>query len=196
MPWHCSANSRGAAIPATVRRCAAWSATAPRHYTTHSRTAGAPRPKKGWRNPRRDNAQLFCTRAGWRRDVRPVGAVTTAAIGPVRPSRPLHHHARRCGTCGDGTPPRQPPCLVWPPVNGTLESPRGRPSNEQPQRHPPSKPFLYGHRTRRDTPPEAGFSRTIVYSVALYVMPLHVGGIVWHTCKLLPPWPIKGGAVP
>jgi hypothetical protein len=29
MPRHCSANSRGAAIPATVRRCAAWSATAP-----------------------------------------------------------------------------------------------------------------------------------------------------------------------
>jgi hypothetical protein len=26
MPRHCSANSRGAAIPATVRRCAAWSA--------------------------------------------------------------------------------------------------------------------------------------------------------------------------
>jgi hypothetical protein len=39
--------------------------------------------------------------------------------------------------CGDGTPPRQSLCLVQPHVNGTLESSRGRPSNKQPQRHPP-----------------------------------------------------------
>jgi hypothetical protein len=50
--------------------------------------------------------------------------------------------------------------------------------------------------TRHDALPEAGFARTAVYSMALYTMPLHVGEIVWHACKLLPPWPIKGGAVP
>jgi hypothetical protein len=61
---------------------------------------------------------------------------------------------------------------------------------------PPLKPPLYGHRTRHDTPTGARFSRTAIYSMALYAMPLHVGEIVWHTCKLLPPWPIKGGAVP
>jgi hypothetical protein len=32
--------------------------------------------------------------------------------------------------------------------------------------------------------------------VSLYAMPLHVGGIEWHACKLLPHWPIKGGPVP
>jgi hypothetical protein len=41
------------------------------------------------------------------------------------------------GACGDGTPPRQPLCLVRPHVNGTLESSRGQPSNEQPLHHPP-----------------------------------------------------------
>jgi hypothetical protein len=34
------------------------------------------------------------------------------------------------------------------------------------------------HRTRDDAPPEAGFTGTTVYSMALYVMPLHVGEIV------------------
>jgi hypothetical protein len=50
--------------------------------------------------------------------------------------------------------------------------------------------------TRRDATPEVRFARTAIYSMALYAMPLHVGEIVWYTCKLLPPWPIKGGAVP
>jgi hypothetical protein len=61
---------------------------------------------------------------------------------------------------------------------------------------PPSKLLLETHKTRHDATPEARFARTTVYSVALYAMPLHVGKIVWHTCKLLLPWPIKGEAVP
>jgi hypothetical protein len=60
----------------------------------------------------------------------------------------------------------------------------------------PSKPLLDTHRTRHDAPPEAGFTRTAVYSMALYAMPPHVGEIVRHDCKLPHPWPIKGGAVP
>jgi hypothetical protein len=36
----------------------------------------------------------------------------------------------------------------------------------------------------------------VVYSMMLYTMPLHIVEIVWHACKLPPPWPIKGGAVP
>jgi hypothetical protein len=52
------------------------------------------------------------------------------------------------------------------------------------------------HRTRHDAPPEARFARTVVYSMALYVMPPHVARTVRHACKLLPPLPIKGGAVP
>jgi hypothetical protein len=48
----------------------------------------------------------------------------------------------------------------------------------------------------RPTLPEARFIRTAVYSMALYAMPLHVARTVRHACKLLPPWSIKGGAVP
>jgi hypothetical protein len=51
MPRHCSANSRGEAIPATVRRCAAWSATTPWHCATHSRTAGASHPRRRTTEP-------------------------------------------------------------------------------------------------------------------------------------------------
>jgi hypothetical protein len=60
----------------------------------------------------------------------------------------------------------------------------------------PSKPLLDAHRTRHDSPPEAGFAKTVVYSTALYAMPTHIGEIVRHDCKLPPPWPIEGGAVP
>jgi hypothetical protein len=61
---------------------------------------------------------------------------------------------------------------------------------------PPSKPLLDAHRTRHDAPPEARFARTAVYSMALCAMPPHVARTVRHACKLLPPWPIKGGADP
>jgi hypothetical protein len=130
-------------LPAVVRHCAAWSATTPWHCITHSRTAGAPPPGKGRLNPRREDARLLLARTGRRHDVRLVGAVTSVAISPVRPSPPPRRHPGHCITipdaveaCADRTPLRQPLCLVWPYVNGTLESSRGRPSNEQPLRHP------------------------------------------------------------
>jgi hypothetical protein len=138
MPRHCSADSpplcdtvrhgqqppRGTVPPTHVR---------PAHHTL----------KKGRRNPRREDARLLApARDG--RDVKPVGAVTSVAISPVRPSPPPRRHPSHCITildaveaCGDGTPPRQPLCLVRPHVNGTLESSCGRPSNEQPLRQPP-----------------------------------------------------------
>jgi hypothetical protein len=139
MPRHCSADSpplcdavrhgqqppRGTLPPTPVR-------------TAH-RTL-----EKGRRNPRKDDARLLRARIGRCHDVRPVGAVTTVAISPVRPSPPPRRHPGHCITipdaveaCGDGTPPRQPLCLVRPHVNSTLESSRGRFSNEQPLRHLP-----------------------------------------------------------
>jgi hypothetical protein len=60
---------------------------------------------------------------------------------------------------------------------------------------PPSKPLLDGYRARHDVSPEARFSRTAIYSTALYAIPPHVDKTVQHACKLPPPWPIKGGAV-
>jgi hypothetical protein len=61
---------------------------------------------------------------------------------------------------------------------------------------PPSKPLLDGYRACHDGPPEARFARTAVYSTALCAIPPHVARTVRHACKLPPPWPIKGGAVP
>jgi hypothetical protein len=61
---------------------------------------------------------------------------------------------------------------------------------------PPSNPPLDGHRARHDASPKAKFARTAVDSDALSTMPSHVAKTVRHACKLPPPWPIKGGAVP
>jgi hypothetical protein len=112
------------------------------------------------------------------------------------PSRSLHHHPRRCGsvrrqdTAMPATMPRTAPRQRHPRVvtRTALEQATSTP--------PPSKPLLDAHRTRHDAPPEARFARTTVYSMALYAMPPHIARIVWHACKLAPPWPIKGGAVP
>jgi hypothetical protein len=103
--------------------------------------------EKGRRSPRREGERLLHARTGLRRDVRPVGAVTSVAIGPVRPSPPSRRHPGHCITipdvveaCGDRTPPRRLLCLVRPHVNDTLESSRGRPSNRRPlRRHPRSR---------------------------------------------------------
>jgi hypothetical protein len=112
------------------------------------------------------------------------------------PLRPLRHHVRRCGSMRrrDTATLATVPCTAlcrWHPRTLTqtdLERAASAPL--------PSKPLLEAHRTRHDAPPEAGFARTTIYSMVLCTMPLHVGKIVWHACKLLPPWPIKGGAVP
>jgi hypothetical protein len=153
--------------------------------------------EKGRRSPRRGDERLLHARTGLHRDVRPVGAVTSVAIGPVRPSPPSRRHPGHCITipdavevCGDRTPPRRLLCLVLPHVNGTLESSRERPSNRRPLcRHPRSCSW-----TRHDAPPEARFARTVIYSMALYAMPPHIDKTVWKRCKLPPPWPIKGGS--
>jgi hypothetical protein len=102
--------------------------------------------ERGRQNPRREDARLLHARTRRRRDVMTVGAVTSIAIGPVRPSPPSRRHPGHCITipdaveaCGDRTPPRLPLCLVRPHVNDALESSRGRPLNGQPlRRHPRS----------------------------------------------------------
>jgi hypothetical protein len=151
MPRHCSADSpplcdtvqhgqqppRGTVPPTPVR---------PAHRTL----------EKGRRNPRREDARLLCARTGRRRDVRPVGVVTSVVIGPVRPSPPPRHHPRHCNTIpdvvgvrGDKTPPRWLLCPLWPPVSCTLESAHGQRLNGRFQhRHPRSRPWTdTGHST-------------------------------------------------
>jgi hypothetical protein len=60
----------------------------------------------------------------------------------------------------------------------------------------PSKSLQYGHWTRHDASTGARFAKTDVNSATLLAIPLQVGKIVRHTCKLPSPWPIKGGAIP
>jgi hypothetical protein len=159
--------------------------------------------ERGRRSSRREDRRLHHARIGQRCDVVPTGPVTSVTIGPVRPSPPsptpsraLHHHPQHCGGTGRedaGTPAAVRPAASRQPhprayVQATTE--RATPTS------PPSKPFLDGYRAHHDAPPDTRFARTAVYSMALCAMPLHVDKIVWHTCKLPPPWPIKGGAVP
>jgi hypothetical protein len=115
---------------------------------------------------------------------------------PATPSRALQCHPRRCG--GTGRQDTATPAAVHPTAS-RQSHPRVNLRTMTQRRistPPPSKPLLGGHRARHDAPSEAGFARTVVHSIALYAMPLHVAGTVRHTCKLPPPWPIKGGAVP
>jgi hypothetical protein len=140
---------------------------------------------------------------GQRRDVGPAGPVTPVAICPVRPSpppptpsRPLHHRPRRYGSmrrqdpATPATVPRTASRRRCPQVLTRAATKQATPTP------PPSKPLLDAHRTRHDALLEARFTRTAVSSTTLYTMPLHVDEIVRHACKLSPPWPIKGGAVP
>jgi hypothetical protein len=93
-----------------------------------------------------------------------------------------HRHACHCAAYG-------------PPVDGTLESARGgdRTTNhyaitleaapvraQNVPRRPDCSRIRQDGRQLRGTACHASIRRKIV----------------WHTCKLLPPWPIKGGAVP
>jgi hypothetical protein len=138
---------------------------------------------------------------GPRRDVRPVGSAIPVAVSPVRPSPPLPHHAGRCGDI---------PALLG--RAGTRHRHNGHCATyDSRQRHP------------RTSPPRR--QSTNYYVAALEAAPvraqdaprrLNKSGIcqdgrqlrstvrhsatrveiVQRTCKLLPPWPIKGGATP
>jgi hypothetical protein len=132
-----------------------------------------------------------------------VGPVTSITIGPLRPSPPsptpsqaLHHHLLHCGGTGRqyaATPAAVRPTASRQPhprANVRTTTTRATPTS------PPLKPLLDGYRAHHDAPPDARFARTAVYSMAVRTMPLHVDKTVRHTCKLPPPWPIKGGAVP
>jgi hypothetical protein len=74
----CSTNPPGEAIPATVRHCAVRLVSAPRHFATHSRTAGGPHPRKRTAEPSKGDGHLFHARTGPCRD---VGSSFSYALG-------------------------------------------------------------------------------------------------------------------
>jgi hypothetical protein len=112
--------------------------------------------------------------------------VSSVAVGPVRKSRALQHHPRRCGSTG-----RQDvatPAVVRPPA---FHQPDPRADARTTTRReaptpPPSKPLLDGYRARHDALSEARFARTAVYSTASYTIPPHVAETMRHDCKLPP----------
>jgi hypothetical protein len=161
-----------------------------------------PTPEKGRRNPRRDDAQLLYARTGRRRDVRPVGAVTSVALGPVRPSPSSRFHPGHCITIPDtmehaATGHRHAIHSVTYGLPST--APSSRPAGGGLTSTLYATTLEAVHVWAQDAPrrpARSGIRRTTVYSMALHAMPLHVGKILWHARKLLPPWPIKGGVVP
>jgi hypothetical protein len=112
------------------------------------------------------------------------------------PSQALHHHLLHCG--GTGRQVATTPAAVRPAAS-RQPHPRANvrtTTKREAPTLPPSKPFLDRYRARHDAPPEARIARTVVYSTTLYASLPHVARTVRHACKLPPPWPIKGGAVP
>jgi hypothetical protein len=144
MPRHCSANSRGMTIPATVHHCAKRPVLALWHCAAHFCMANTSSPRRGPAEPSKGDECFFYDYTGLRHDVRPAGTVFSIAVSLVRPSPPLQRHSGHCDDIpdavkvnGDRTSPRPPLYLVRPPVNGTLEPARGRQPDKQPLRHHP-----------------------------------------------------------
>jgi hypothetical protein len=125
---------------------------------------------------------IFYGYTGLRRDVRPTGTVFSVAVSPVRPSPPLQRRTGYCDYISNvdwsargqyaATPAivsRTDPCRRHPRAGPWTAA--GQPTSTL----PPSKPPLYGHRTRHDAPRGARFARTVINSVALLAMPSHIG---------------------
>jgi hypothetical protein len=131
-----------------------------------------------------------------------VRAVFPVAVNPVWPSPPLPRHAEHCGDipmlleCTGTRRRHDRHCAAYgPPIDGTLDSARsgGRTTNHYaatletaPVRAQDAPRRLDWNRIRQDDRQPRGTAR-------------HASTcrkIVWYACKLPPPWPIKGGAVP
>jgi hypothetical protein len=173
--------------------------SAPWHCTAYPRTANAPSPRRGAGGTLE---YLFCDYTGPRHDIRPAGSVFPVAINPVRPSPPLQRHAGHCddipyavGVHGDKTSPLPPLCRIRAPVDGTLESARcgGRTTKDY------ATTLEIAPVRAQDAPRRLDWSWSRQDSRQLRGTARHASTrreIVRHACKLLPPWPIKGGAVP
>jgi hypothetical protein len=157
---------------------------------------------RGRRSPRRGDGRLSRARPSPRHDVGPVKRVSSVAIGPVQPPPPSRRHLGHCSAIPDavgvwGTRHHRARCCAPHDLPSATPSSQSAGDDRTEDTYPPpSKPLLEGYRVRHDIPPEARFARTAVYSTALFATPSHIARTVWHACKLPPPYPIKGGAVP
>jgi hypothetical protein len=145
---------------------------------------------------------LFRDYTGPRRDVRPARAVFPVTVNPVRPTPPLQRHAGHVTTspmlleCTRTGRRHDRHCTAYGcPVDGTLEPARG---TGQTTNHYAATLEAAPVRTQ-DVPRHPDWSRIRQDGRQLRGTARHASTrrkIVRHACKLLPPWPIKGGAVP
>jgi hypothetical protein len=196
-PQRCSTNPRGKTIPATVQHCAERTMSATWHCAAYFCSTSTSSPRRGTAEPSKGDKYFFYVYIGLHRDVRPARTVFSVAISPVRPSPPLEHHCEATpGTAatsptmlrctGTGRRPPSTPPSSRPAGSGrtsnlyptTLEA-APVPAQDSPQRPNRSK-IRWDGRQFRGTACHAFTHRRIVR----------------HTCKLLSPWPINGGAVP
>jgi hypothetical protein len=132
-PRHCSTNSHGEAIPATVRRCAAWPATTPWHCATHSCTDDAPHPRKRTVEP--SKGRRTTTPRPHKDNIVTSGRRDRSPPSPsVLCDHPRHpqHHPGNCitipntvGGRGDKTPPRRLLCRATRRRHAGCCAPRG-----------------------------------------------------------------------
>jgi hypothetical protein len=143
-----------------VGDCAAWPAPAPKHHAAYSRTANAPRPRRGAGHTLE---LLSRDLAGLGSDARPAGRhpchCWVQAAAPVRttPRRALLQQLWRCEACGNGTPPRLPLHPVRIDVSNPLKPAWGR--HSQPLRLYPRSYHCSGTRYGMMTRSRQGPSR-------------------------------------
>jgi hypothetical protein len=111
------------------------------------------------------------------------------------PRRTLWRHPDAVGTYRDKTSPQRPLCHLRAPVNGTLEPAHhgGRSTNRY------TAALEAAPVRAQDAPRRLNRSGILQDGRQLHSTARHTSTrreIVRHACKLLPPWPIKGGAAP
>jgi hypothetical protein len=198
-PRCCSADPLGEAIPATMQHCEVRPVSAPWHCAAYPCTADAPSPRRGPAEP--SNAFPVSTQGC---------AVTSGRRERSSPSlSTLCGHPRHCSAT-PGTVTTSPMllectgtrrrhdrhCVAYgPPVDGTLELARGRRPGSRPlHRYPRSRSCLGTGRATTPRLDEIRQDGRQLRRTARHASTRR--RIVRHACKLLPPWPIKGGAAP
>jgi hypothetical protein len=145
---------------------------------------------------------FFYDYTGLPRDVRPVGTVFSVAVSPVRISPPLQRHAGYCDDIpntveahGDWTSPC-PHCTSYGPP---LTAPSSRPVGGGRTTNLYATTLEVAPVRAQDSPRRPNRSEIRQDSRLLHGTARHAfthRRTVRHTCKLLSPWPIKGGSVP
>jgi hypothetical protein len=212
MPWHrrtrtttlarpgiasrcCSTNSMGEAIPTAVRqgRCQLRDTVPPTPVWLTRRAL------EGGRQHSRMSSLCLRRTTPWRQaggighphHCQPCATIPATAA----PRQTLWRHPDAVGARRDKTSPQRPLCHVRAPVNRTLESAHyGGQSTNRYTAALEAAPVRAQDALRRLNRSGIRQDDRQLHSTALHNSTRRE--TVQHACKLLPPWPIKGGAAP